>query len=190
MDRKRLRALLTEKKVQDYSFSIFFFIVFSFFLAFAIRPNVITAFNLQQELQDLKLKNREYEAQILQIVNYQSVLETYRNDLPVLDEAIPSSPQVAKVVEDVQNAALQADVPITSVTVESINFKQVETVQGIQAYKITLDTEASASSLEQLILAISNQRRIKTIDQFALEGEQASTSGAFTVNMIVSAYYL
>lgn len=190
MDRKRLIALLTEKKVQDYTFSIFFFIIFSFFLAFAIRPNIITAFSLQQELQDLRLQDREYEEQILQIVNYQSILEAYRNDLPVLDEAIPSSPQVAKVVEDVQTAAAIAGVPVTALNVESINFKQLEKPAEIQSYRVTLDTAGDNRALEALILAINNQRRIKTIEQFTLEGDQASTSAGFTINMIVSAYYL
>jgi len=59
MDKKKIIALLGERKVQDYTFNALFFLIFSFFLIFAIRPNVVTVFTLQQEFQELKLKNKE-----------------------------------------------------------------------------------------------------------------------------------
>src|SRR5215207_9426051 len=102
---KNVTSLLQDQKVKNYSFSIGFFIVFSIFLYFAIRPNLITAFNLQKELQDLKLKNREYEEKILQIVNYQTTIEENRDRFVLLEEAIPPSPNVVKVVEDIKKSA-------------------------------------------------------------------------------------
>ena len=60
MDRKKILELLKQKQVQDYTFSIAFFLVFSFFVIFAIRPNLITAFSLQKELEELKLLMEKY----------------------------------------------------------------------------------------------------------------------------------
>src|SRR3989339_478974 len=123
MNKEKFLALLKDKKVQNYSYNIFFFIVFTFFIIFAIRPNLITAFNLQKELQDLRLKNKQSEEVILQIVNYQSLMEEYRDSLYVLDDAVPSSPKLAQFVEEISQTATDSGLVVQSLTVESIAFK-------------------------------------------------------------------
>jgi|GEM_PF-1630275 len=123
MNKEKLLALLRDKKIQNYTYNIFFFLVFSFFIIFAIQPNLSTAFRLQKELQDLRLQNKQSEEKILQIVNYQSLMEEYRDSLPVLDEAIPSSPDLAKIVDDMSKTASDSGIIVKSITVESIAFK-------------------------------------------------------------------
>ena len=81
MNKDKILALLKDKKTQDYTFQFFFFVIFAVFVVVAIRPNLITAFNLQKELQDVKLNNKVAEEVIQQIVNYQSVIESERDKL-------------------------------------------------------------------------------------------------------------
>jgi len=123
MNKEKLLELLKDKKIQNYSYHIFFFLAFSFFIIFAIQPNLSTAFRLQKELQDLRLQNKKSEEVILQIVNYQSLMEEYRDSLSVLDEAVPSTPELAKVVDEISKTASDSGLIVKSLTIESIDLK-------------------------------------------------------------------
>jgi len=123
MNKEKLLELLKDKKIQNYSYHIFFFLAFSFFIIFAIQPNLSTAFRLQKELQGLRLQNKKSEEVILQIVNYQSLMEEYRDSLSVLDEAVPSTPELAKVVDEISKTASDSGLVVKSLTIESIDLK-------------------------------------------------------------------
>jgi hypothetical protein len=207
MNKDSLLRLLNHKYVQTYGFNIGFFIVFSIFLIFAIRPNLITAFSLQKELQDLKLKNKKSEEVILQVVNYQSTLEEYRDKLPLLDQAVPSAPTVAQVVDEVRRSASDSGILINSLSVESIDLKGMSTdeneesppeeesstdqsgnqVASLTTNSFTIDLVGSAhinevsSFLDKLML----QRRLKRIESVVLIESQ---DGGVTIT--ISLYYL
>ncbi len=195
LDRKKIIALLQDKKVQNYSFLIVFFIIFSFFVIFAIRPNLLTAFNLQKELQDLKLQNREFESKIQKIVTYQTLLETYRDDLPLLDQAIPKSPELAKVIEDVRQSATDSGVVIQTLSVESVDYKAQAKNTSIHTFSINTDAAATSENLRQFFDLLLNQRRLKSLDIIDLSkadftGEQTNDINIYKINLIVSSSYL
>lgn len=187
MDKKKLIALLGERKVQDYSFNVLFFLIFSFFLVFAIRPNIITVFTLQQQYQDLRLKNKESEAVIMQIVNYQSLLESYRDKLSLLDEAIPSTPGIAKAVEDVRVTASDSGMIISDLSVEEIVFHDQKGSGTLQTYNITLGSQGTVEQLNTFLMRVVKQRRLKTIEEM---GISASPTGETILNFIIKTYYL
>lgn len=194
-ERKKIVALLQDKKIQNYSFLIVFFIVFSFFIIFAIRPNLLTAFNLQKELQDLKLQSRQFESQIQQIVTYQTVLEQYRDDLLLLDEAVPPSPEIAKVIEDVRQSATDSGVLVDSLSVESVDYKAQSSSNAVQMFSVTTNAIATTPNLRIFLDTLLNQRRLKSLDIIDLTkpdftGESTSDINIYTINMIVSSSYL
>lgn len=176
-----------EKKVQDYSFNIFFFLVFSIFLIFAIRPNILTAFSLQKELKELDLKNKEAENIILQIVNYQSVMENYRDKLTLLDEAIPSSPGLAKAIEDVRGTASASGLLVSEMTVESVKFSDQRGSGELQTFQILLSSEGSTADLNTFISAVLKQRRLKMFDTVEISSE---SEGATKITLTIKSYYL
>lgn len=187
MDRKKLVALMHEKKIQDYSFTIFFFLVFSVFLIFAIRPNILTAFNLQKELKDLDLKNKEAENVILQIVNYQSVMENYRDKLTLLDEAIPSSPGLAKAIEDVRGTASASGLLVSEMTVESVEFSDDRGTGELQTFQILLSSQGSTADLNTFITAILKQRRLKMFESVEISSE---SEGSTKITLTIKTYFL
>lgn len=197
MDKEALLQLLNRKEVREYGFDITFFIIFSFFLIFAIRPNLITAFSLQKELQDLKIKNKESEAVILQVVNYQSTLEEYRDKIPLLDQAVPSNPTVAQVVDEVRRSASESGILIDTVSVESIDLKgssanddqvviEVKEVDpAINSFSVTVNGSASMHEVSAFLDKLMNQRRLKKIDSVSVTQNE---SGSTTIVIII--YYL
>lgn len=195
LDRKKIIALLQDKKMQHYGFLIVFFIIFSFFVIFAIRPNLLTAFNLQKELQDLKLQNREFESKIQKIVSYQTFLETYREDLPLLDEAVPQSPEIAKVMEDVRQSATDSSVLIRTLKVESVDYKAKSKGPELQTFSINADAEATSENLRAFFDRLLAQRRLKSLDFIDISksdftGDQSSDINIYKMNIVVSSNYL
>ena len=194
-DRKKIIALLQDKKIQDYSFLIVFFIVFSFFLIFAIRPNLITAFNLQKELQDLKLQNREFESKIQKIVTYQTVLELHRDDLPLLDQAVPATPEVAKVIEDVRQSATDSGVLLETLKVESVDYKPKTAGKAVQQFNVRADASATTGNLRVFLDTLINQRRLKSLEVVDLSKADFTDGDTndiniYKINLIVSSSYL
>ena len=192
MDKEKLLQLLSNKEVRKYGFDITFFVMFSFFLIFAIRPNLITAFSLQKELQDLKIQNKESEAVILQVVNYQSTLEEYRDKIPLLDQAVPSTPTVAQVVDEIRKSASDSGILLHAVSVESIDLKgeqesEVKTQQSdaIDSFTVSVNGSASINGANGFLDKLMNQRRLKKIDSVTLTQEE---NGSTSIVIII--YYL
>ena len=192
MDKDKLLQLLNNKEVRKYGFDIAFFVMFSFFLIFAIRPNLITAFSLQKELQDLKIQNKESEAVILQVVNYQSTLEEYRDKMPLLDQAVPSTPTIAQVVDEIRKSASDSGILLDAISVESIDLKgeqesEVQTQQSgpINSFTVSMNGSVSINGANVFLDKLMNQRRLKKIDSINLTQEQ---NGSTSIVIII--YYL
>ena len=61
---KKIIRTLGDKKVRDYIYISIFFILFSIFIFFAIKPALTTAFSLKKEEEELKEKNLIYQKAI------------------------------------------------------------------------------------------------------------------------------
>lgn len=193
MDRNKILQALSQKKVQNPTFTIIFFLLFSFFVYFAIRPNLVTAFSLQKELQEVRLKNKEYEEQIIQIVNYQTAVEQYRDDFALLDEAVPQSPGVVKVVDDIRKSASESGILLTSLQVtdsfEYTNTKE-PTAEKLMSFSLTTTTDLQIDQLEKFINTIINQRRIKTIESLDISQKTSEQGSVFSITMNLKGHYL
>ena len=192
MDRKKILDQFKDQKIQNYSYNIFFFLIFAFFVGFAIRPNLMTAFNLQKELQDLKLKSQEYEAEIQQIVDYQTKVEQYRDQFYLLDEAVPKTPAIAKVLEDIRQSATDSGVILTSIAVEEVSIKTEEKQDSLKSFGVNIIVESEIAMLQNFLNTLLNQRRIKIIDDISVTKVQLEEgiSNRFTITMIVKGVYL
>ncbi len=194
VSKTNITTLLQEKKVQNYSYSIGFFIVFSLFVYFAIRPNLVTAFNLEKEKQTLKEQNKQYEEQILLIVEYQSAIEEYRDSFYLLDEAIPPTADVTKVIDDIRASATESGIALTNITVDPLEFTtDVQQYEEVYNFNITTGGKVQIQQLEAFITTLANQRRIKSIDSLQItrtESDQDNIESQYSINMTIKGYYL
>lgn len=188
MNRKDIVEKIKNKKVQDYTLTIIFFVIFAFFVFFAIRPNVLTAFNLRKELAELRLKDRQFEDTILKIVEYQSILAQNRDSFYLLDEALPASPQVYKVVDDVRQSASASSIVASRINVEEINLQGGKKSTTMKSYVITLDASADTKDLKAFIANLSNQRRLKSIKNLDITLDENTSK--YRVRFIVEGFYL
>lgn len=202
MNNKQLLAKIQDKKVQNYSFLIIFFLIFAVFVYFGIRPNLVTAFSLNKELDNLRQMDEEYELVIISIVNYQSILEDVRDEFYLLEEAAPSRPDVYGMIDDIREAASNSGTTVSSIKVSEIDLveEEVETKRSRRnkkdddrkTYSVDFSMFGSYDGIRQFVSEITNQRRIKIIQSMSISGgdQQSTESAQFSVNMKIETYYL
>ncbi len=193
MDVNSLLRKIAKKNIVDYSYAVIFFIVFSFFTLAVIRPNIITVFSLQKEKENLSIIDASYTSVISQIIDIQSAFESTRNDLYVLDDALPTTPNINKLINDLQTVAGSSQVTVRKMTISQINLKQASLQTGYENINIQFEADASYDQLQQFITNLFAQRRLKTItDLTVVKGDQvgASDSAHLNFKLNIVGYYL
>ncbi|MBI4004679.1 type 4a pilus biogenesis protein PilO [Candidatus Roizmanbacteria bacterium] len=186
-----LKKILS-KKTTDYTFTVVFFFIFSFFVFFVIRPTLVTVFVLQKEVHELKELDKEYEKAIFSIVSVQSKLENNRSLFPMLSYAIPATPQVNKVVDDIRKVASASSIDIKRIEVNEINLKEIKEKDNVKPYIVSLETTSDFNTVNKFMAEIVGQRRLKTIKGISItkENKESTESSQLKIQLEVEAYYL
>jgi Tfp pilus assembly protein PilO len=192
MRKNRLLQAFLNKRAKDYSFMIVFFIIFTFFVLFVIRPNVKTVFVLQQELDNLKKLDSDYEKAIFNIVAIQSTLERNRDTFPVLTQAMPSNPQVNKVIDDIKKIASDSSMEMKRIDISEINLKGSDNKDKIKPYIVQIEATSNFVSVSRFLEGLMGQRRLKTIRQLSIvkEIKDSTASSALRIKLEIEGYYL
>ncbi len=189
MDRLEFPKNIFNKKTRDYSFAILFFLVFSMFIVFAIKPSLTTAFSLKKEESDLTQINDLYESKISNITDIQNQLETNRDNLYLLDEAVSKTPQVNKIVEDIVSIANSDNLVIKRAGVDDVNL--IKSPKSLNDIVFTLEGQGSFDNLNKFIKDLFMQRRLKTIEEMKISKDNLSTSSAnLQIQLKIDGYYL
>lgn len=193
MDFSGIKNRLFTKKTTDYTFAVLFLVIFSVFIMFAIRPSLTTAFSLKKEEQDLTKVDKLYEDQIVSIAMIQSLMEENRSDIPLLYQSISSSPQVNKMVDDIQQAATKSAFVIKKANIGEVNLFE-SNKKSIQNLRMTIEGEGSFDNFTKFTQALFDQRRLKTVQKVVITrgtGDEIATQSAILkIKLDVEGYYL
>ena len=193
INKSKLLNTLLQKKTRDYSYTVLFFLLFSFFIFFAIKPSLNTAFSLKKKLADLQRIDKAYEAEIIKVVDLQKKLEAVRDDLYLLEDAVPKKSTVNIIIDDIKQLGEKDKVTINQIDISEVNIKGEPTEGKPVAITISMDLDAKYEDFSNFINDIHNQRRIKLIQNFDIsssQNEAASGSANLKLSMQVDSYYL
>jgi len=192
MNIEEIKKKILGRKFQDYSYSIFFFLTFSFFLFFVIRPNLINVFSLHEELAHLNLLDKNYENVIKKILEIQSFIETNRNDLYVLDQSLASTPQINKILDDITVSASSSGLMINQMNISSIDLKENTINTTKKVFIINIGANGDFLQVSRFKKLIENGRRLKVVKNLQLiKNDQDSPESAdLDIKFIVETYYL
>lgn len=192
MNRKTIVDKLMNRKTKDYTFTIVFFIIFSFFVLFVIRPNITTVFVLQQQLNDLQKLDKDYEKAIFTVVNIQSALEKNREQFPLLNQAVPSTPQVNQIIDDVKKIASDSGIELKKFDINQINLKESKNKNSLKPYNVDIETSSDFVKANKFMSAILQQRRLKSIKNLIISKDQnaGTESAALKIIFEIEGYYL
>lgn len=189
MDLSLISKSIFEKKRSNSMYVIFFLLIFSIFIIFAIKPSLTTAYSLKKEEIDLTKVDQVYEEKISNITLIQTQIEENREDLPLLSQAISEQPEVNKIIEDVKKTADKNSITINKATIVDINFSK--TNKEKQNVKLQMEATANFGNLKMFIGDIFAQRRLKLIDNLIINKDQeSSASGNLKVTLTINGYYL
>lgn len=192
MNKSVIKRKLFVKKATDYSYTILFFISFAFFTFFVIRPNILTILSLQEEAGTLHILDAGYENVIKKIVDIQSFLQENGQDLYLLDESLPTLPQINKLVLDTQYSASNSGMYLSSMSINKVDLRDTEKKTERRKISITLDGTADFLQSKEFITQVMNDRRLKMIRQITFDQDEkkGTASGSLKLLLEVEGYYL
>ncbi len=195
LDKSIFKKLFTEK-TKDYSYTIIFFLAFSFFIFFVIRPNLVSVFDAISQVSDLSQEDKTYGSQIEKIIDIQSTMEQSRSDFGLLDQAISSTPQVYQLLRDVQSSTAKNGLLVNHVSVSDINLKDVGNGDKVSSVDLEINVSGTYNELVSFLKDTQNQRRLKLIKKMSMikvdtsSTPQASASSALELQLVIEGYYL
>ncbi len=191
-DKKQLLSKLFTEKNKDYSYTIIFFLIFSFFVFFIIRPNILSIFQANLQIENLKKTNAIYEYQIQNVIDVQSILVNVRDDLPLLDEAVTSKPQINQLINDITKAIEKNHLEISKLSLANVNLKDISKTEQFKPLVFDLGLTGSFENYLNLMKDIYNDRRIKLMKDIVISKEDKSgtNSGTLQIELQLEGYYL
>lgn len=181
-----------DKPVAKVSLELVFSIVMvTFFAAFAIRPTLLTMSNLIKEIQDKQQLDDHLKQKIAALSSAQNEYLAAESRLAVLDEAIPSTPEVGQTLTMVERLASDRNVTITSITAKDVpkeatnsaDFRQLKRISRPIVVTVTGDYP----TIRQFVSDIQNVRRTLIVDNIIFtvtnNRTQKRLQAAITISM-------
>ena len=192
MNRKQILDKLLSKKGKDYSYTIAFFLIFSFFTFFVIRPNILAVFQANLKIESLKKTNALYESQIQNVIDAQSQLVETRDDLWLLDEAITQKPEVNGLIRDISDTAGQDNLEINKTNLVDVYLKDVTRTEELKTITFKVGGSGEFEDYFNLTKKLYNQRRLKLLKNIDIGRAivEATPSSELTISFDLEGYYL
>lgn len=192
MEKTSIIKKLFSKKTRDYTYAIAFFFIFSFFIFYVIRPNLVSVFEAQTKIEQLKNVNALYEEQIDKVIEVQSVLESNRDDLTFLTQSIAVKPEVNKILSDVDVSSEGSKLASQRTDVSDINLKDTGASEKLKSVKVNMNLIGKFDDTLNFIKKVYTQRRLKLIPdlQLGLNEKEGSRSGSLNILLNIEGFYL
>lgn len=189
MDLNAIIKSVFQKKSGDYIFIIFFLLIFSIFIVFAIKPSLTTAFSLKKEEIDLVKIDKVYEEKISSITLVQTQIEENRDNLPLLNQSIPEQPEINKIIEDIKKIADKNSITIDRASIVDINLSK--SYKDKQDIELKMEATSNFENLKLFVTDLFSQRRLKLIDNIEISRDKESTNSSnLKISLTIDGYYL
>lgn len=186
---QRFSPLIKNKKTASYFTITFSLFSLSFFGLFAIRPTLITAVTLNKSVADLKNLNIEYENKISNIIRAQAEYEQIRDNLALIDQALPSFASFHKLARALELFAQSSNLTINQLQIDNVPISKVDKPGVMQKYGFSLIGSGNYSSISDYLQHIINWKRIVTLDSLDFVREESTQSGNLRISIKGAAYY-
>lgn len=134
--------------------------------AFAIRPTLLTMSDLLKEIDDKRHLNEQLNQKVAALATAQSEYLALESRLFVLDQAIPSEPNVMEAVKILEKTAAEQSLIISSVSVSELPEKDASAsaTEKVSYVPITLSLTGDYPGIRRFVEAIKTNRRIFAVD--------------------------
>lgn len=198
-----ITPFMESPKTKNYSTVIFFFLVLSVFGWYAIRPTIQTILYLQREIKDKTEVDKKMDEKIYALIEANTAYENNQQLFPVLNEAIPTSPDALDIARQMNVLAQEKGVLLSRLQMGDIPLASSSAILRKKSDKpyseiqITCQLEGPYASIISYLKELVAIRRIITIQSMTFaplkRTEYTSTESAkiasIQVNIQLKAYY-
>lgn len=168
-----------ENPIARVSLELFLSVGLILFLGiFAIRPTLVTMSNLLQEIEDKGDLNEQLERKIAALGTAQNEYRANEQNLFVLDEAIPSDPELIRNLKIVEKIAIDSRVVIQNLGITEIpveeNVNEVNRPKSLTNLPMTITVVGNYPSIRNFVKNFHDNRRVIVVDSVTFSLEDGS----------------
>lgn len=180
--------------VAKVSLELFLTIGLVLFLAiFAIKPTVLTMSELIKEIENKQKLEKQLTQKIAALQTAQTEYLSIESMLPMLDEAIPSSPEIIKSAKIIEKVAADNKVIIKSMSIVELPLNTGENIPFTQKSKQNLTFSLSISgdyiSIRNFAETLRNSRKSYVIESVTFELEEDKGNKKLNANITINVPY-
>jgi hypothetical protein len=166
-----IEPVLAKPKTRAYTMAIFSFLAVSLFSWYAIRPTIQTILYLRKEIADKTQVNKQMEEKINALIEAEAAYQAAQPQLPLVDLAIPQTPQAVEEVLQIRNHAFVVGSSLSGIQVPAVPLLEAEATAGAKSQDTKLSTllvtavmSAPYSVLTSFLDGIVTMNRIISIE--------------------------
>lgn len=186
---QKLKPVLKNQRTASYFTITLSLFSLSFFGLFAIRPTLITAVKLINEVNDLRNLNLDYENKISNIIRAQSEYEKIRDAIYLIDKALPMNANFPELARGLESYAARSNVTIGQLQIDAAPISQLPHSSKLHQYGYVLIGSGDYPAVSSYLKHLTNWKRILSINSIDLSHEGSSEGGLLRISMKGSAYY-
>lgn len=168
---------------RDYTYGIMFLLISAFFLFFVVRPVLSIALSLNRERQDLVVVEKQLHSNFLKSIALKNSLEKVRDDLGVLDKALPARPQLESTFRLIQKIGNDSNIAVKNIDVEKVTYVKDVPTASDESYLIRAQFVTNIENLKQFIAEMYNYQKILIIKKMRLS--KSTKAQEVNVNLVI-----
>lgn len=172
-----------QNPVAAVSFELFLSIgAIIFFALFAIRPTLLTMSDLLKEIDDKKELNQKLVQKIAALSSAQAQYLNMEDRLHVLDEAIPTNPQLLQALKIIEKIASEQEIVVVQVNLPELPEENKEVMlfseMKRQNLPMTVSVRGDYQSIRLFVEEIMKSRRTLIVESvnFSVDDNRGTKS--------------
>lgn len=168
---------LQEQKTQQFTTLVMTLAAIGIFVFFAISPTLSTIAQLNKQLEDSQFVDQKLTEKITNLATLQQKYAKLQNDIPVVMDAIPTTPEMAILIGKIQSITEQSSVQLQRVQTFPVDVTTVKLPPtSSTAYGITFDVSGTPQQLGLFLSNLASFDRLLTIDNVSLVKQSPNDS--------------
>lgn len=183
-----------QKPIAKVSLELFLSIGLILFLSiFAIKPTLVTMSDLIKEIEDKQELNEDLTNKVAALNSAQAIYNANSERLYVLDQAVPSQPEVIRNLKILEKLATESKVVITGVSMQEVPPTEIRELNFTQKTKqslpISITVSGNYTAIKEFTDRIINNRRAFLIDTVVFSIDDSSAAKALSASVSLNVPY-
>lgn len=196
-DYRGIETLFQRQEIQAYTMAILSFFALAFFFVFAIRPTLISFFNLQKQISDSRMVEEKLDAKINALLKAQEQYQLLSSDITMMEEVIPPDPKFPELVQRIESLIVEQEATMTAFTTTEFSLLKEQNrgeakIKDLSTINFDVTFEPAYDINKSVLARLLNLRRMINISSMIIDSEtNGATEGQSTIEteITASAYY-